>query len=214
MQRHPEKLLKPLSNGSPKRLCSRPAWRKRFRVQHKTFSLPLPRHESRHPAPACQPASQTDVIDAHNMAINCTPMEYARQDPDRTTLSAYRGDSTGVLTVLWRFPPYSAKPIPQLISFSHFASYPAFSFPSLVVRLTLPSNLHASSLSFLPIRYFNLIRFNRAHLHPFARLRHTFFVRPTNFASSNSIIPYFEPTFDCIVISTASIQLFSTAIDI
>jgi hypothetical protein len=37
---------------------------------------------------------------------NCTPMENVRQDPDRTTLSASRGDSTGVLAVLWRiFPP-------------------------------------------------------------------------------------------------------------
>ena len=96
--------------------------------------------------------------------------------------------------VLWRtFPPYSAKPIPPLISLSHFASYPAFFLQPLVVRLTLPSSLHASSLSFLQIRYFHLIRFNRAHLHPFARLRHTFFVGPTNFASTNSIIPYFEP---------------------
>lgn len=149
-------------------------------------------------------------------SYNCTPMEDARQDPGRTALSASRGDSTGVLAprLMAYFPPYSAKPIPPLISLSHFASYPAFSFPSFVVRLTLPSSLHASSLSFLQIRYFNLIRFNRAHLHPFARLRHTFFVRPTNFASTNSIIPYFEPTFDCIVISIASIQLFSTAIDL
>src|SRR5271169_4175601 len=88
---------------------------------------PIPRHKSKHPAPACQPASQTDVIDAHNMAIIAHPMEDARQDPGRTTLSASRGDSTctryGVFS-----PPYSAKPIPQLISLSHFASYPAFSF--------------------------------------------------------------------------------------
>jgi hypothetical protein len=69
----------------------------------------------KHPAPTRQPASQTDVIDAHNMAIIAQPMENARQDPNRTTLSASRGDSTGVLTVLWRiFPPYSAKPNPSI----------------------------------------------------------------------------------------------------
>ena len=103
--------------------------RKRFRVQHKT--LPIPRHESKHPAPACQPASQTDVIDAHNMAIIAQPMENARQDPDRTTLSASRGDSTGVLAPSYGvfFPPYPAKPNSSIDCPSHFASYPAISFP-------------------------------------------------------------------------------------
>ena len=101
---------------------------------------------------------------------NCTPMEDARQVPGRTTLSASRGDSTGVLApVLWRIsPPYSAKPIPQLISLSHFASYPAF-FP-LNLSLFALHFLQAFMplpFSFLQIRYFNLIRFNRAHLQPF-----------------------------------------------
>jgi hypothetical protein len=152
----------------PKRLCSRPAWRKRFRVQHKT--LPIPRHESKHPAPACQPASQTDVIDAHNMAIIAQPMENARQDPDRTTLSASRGTPLECFCpVLWRiFPPLFSQANSSIDCPSHFASYPAISFPIFsLFALTLPSSFHASSLSFLQIRSFNLIRFNRAHLQPF-----------------------------------------------
>lgn len=180
----PGKLLTPLSDGPSKRLCSRPAWRKRFRVQHKT--LPIPRHKSKHPAPACQPASQTDVIDAHNMAIIAhlwkmlgkiqTEPHYLL--PGVTPLECL--PSYGVFSPLIR-----AKPIPQLISLSHFASYPAFSFPSSCCSPLHFLQAFTSSLSFLQIRSFNLIRFNRAHLHPLARLRHTFFVRPTNFASNH-----------------------------
>jgi hypothetical protein len=79
------------------------------------------------PAPACQPASQTDVIDAHNMAIIAhlwkmlgkiqTEPHYLL--PGVTPLECL--PSYGVFS-----PPYSAKPIPPLISLSHFASYPAF----------------------------------------------------------------------------------------
>ena len=66
-----------------------------------------------------------------------------------------------------RSPTIRPSPIPQLISLSHFASYPAISFPIFsLFALTLSSSFHASSLSFLQIRSFNLIRFNRAHLHP------------------------------------------------
>jgi hypothetical protein len=55
-------------------------------------------------------------------------MEDARQDPDRTTLSASRGDSTGVLTVLWRVspPPLFSQANSSIDFPSHFASYPAF----------------------------------------------------------------------------------------
>jgi hypothetical protein len=169
-------------------------------VQHKTLSLP-PLNSA--PTSRCillphvNLPSQTDVIDAHNMAIIAhlwkmlgkIQAESHYLLPGVTPLECLP-PSYGVFS-----PPYSAKPIPQLISLSHFATYPAFSFNLFVARLTLPSSLHASSLSFLQIRYFNLIRFNRAHLHPFARLRHTFFVDPTNFASTNSIIPYFAPNF-------------------
>src|ERR1700729_1954726 len=64
-------------------------------------------------------------------------------------------------------PPIRPSPIPQLISLSHFTSFPAISFPIFsLFALTLSSSFHASSLSFLQIRSFNLIRFNRAHLHP------------------------------------------------
>ena len=176
---------------------------------------PIPRHKSKHPAPACQPTSQTDVIDAHNMAIIAhlwkmfgkIQAEPHYLLPGVTPLECLP-PSYGVFS-----PPYSAKPIPQLISLSHFASYPAFSFNLSLFALHFLQAF--MPLPFLSSKFvINLIRFNRAHLHPFARLRHTFFVRPTNFGSTNSIIPYFEPTFDCIVISTASIQLFSTAIDI
>jgi hypothetical protein len=60
-----------------------------------------------HPAPACQPALSDRRDRRAQHGYNCTPMEDARQDPGRITLSASRGDSTGVLApVLWRiFPP-------------------------------------------------------------------------------------------------------------
>jgi hypothetical protein len=105
----------------------------RFRVQHKT--LPIPRHESKHPAPACQPTSQTDVIDAHNMAIIAQPMENARQDPDRTTLSASRGDSTGSAYRLmaYFFPPLFSQANSSIDCSSHFASYPAIFLSHLFV---------------------------------------------------------------------------------
>ena len=166
-----------------------------------------------HPAPACQPALSDRRDRRAQHGYNCTPMEDARQDPGRITLSASRGDSTGSAYRLmaYFFPPYSAKPIPQLIALATLRATLPFSFPSFGVHFTLPSSLHASSLSFLQIRSFNLIRFNRAHLHPFARLRHTFFVGTTNFASTNSIIPYFEPNLRlCSPINSVNSAFFDS----
>jgi hypothetical protein len=68
---------------------------------------PIPRHKSKHPAPACQPTSQTDVIDAHNMAIIAHLWKMFGKTQAEPHYLLSRGDSTGVLAPVFMayFPP-------------------------------------------------------------------------------------------------------------
>jgi hypothetical protein len=110
------------------------------------------------------------------------------------------------------FPPLIRPSQFLLISLSQFAGYPDFPFPSLHLSLLAVHFLQPFvPLPFFPRNsFFHLIRFNRAHLHPFRSfavyILCSFLLIPHR---STQSFPYFGSTFGCTVRSISSIHFLS-----